>query len=148
MPLRPLADQVDAALRAAQAVHALAVDHRARVGLRIDDLARLTNALQKQFEAIKPLLAFEPAEIQSAAVALYGSQAPADVLALVAAGQAAGAAVVSAIAAAPVSPALAAAYAWNGDGSRLLPRAAAGADIAFLAAPLDALIEALDPVNG
>lgn len=148
MSLTPLPRVVETAVEAAKSVRRSAVDARASASLRAVDMVSLVNGMQARFDRIKPVLVFEPAEVQAAAVALYGSQAPADVLALVAAGQAAGADVVAAILASPISPTATAAHAWDDASGLLLDRAYAGADIAFLAAPLDALIAALEPVGG
>ena len=148
MSLVPIETQVRASVSAAQAVRRAAIALRAESSIQVEALARFANALQARFEEVRPIMAFEPAEVQAAAAKLYGSRRPADVLALVAAGQAPGAAVVAAIAGAPASPASLPAYAWTSDGARLAPRVVAGVDIAFLAAPLDALIAALEPIDG
>lgn len=148
MPLAPTSAVVERAVTAAIAVGRLAADHRAGAGLHVSDLARLANRLQAEFDAIKPLLAVAPAEAQSTAAALYGSRAPADVLAMVAGGQAAGAAVVGAIAMHANSPATLAAWSWHDASGQFVEVGLTGEDIAWLHAPLDALIGALAPVAG
>ena len=148
MSLTPLSDVVRTAVEAAKAIRASAVDARSADALRSAELVALVNGLQRGFDRIKPVLLYQPAEVQAAAAALYGSRAPADVLALVAAGQAAGAEVVAVILASPISPAAVAAHAWDDAAGLLLDRAYVGADLAIIAAPLDALIDALGPVGG
>lgn len=148
MALRSLPDVLGSAVAAAARVRDLAVDHRARSGVHVAELARLANRLQAEFEAIKPLLKFGPGEVQGASAALYGSQSPEDVLAVVAAGQAAGAAVVAAIVLHANSPAARAGWAWHDPAGIFVEVGLTGDDIAWLHAPLDALIAALAPVAG
>lgn len=148
MTLRSISDIVTAAVTAAARAHAMAADYRARTGVHVAELARLANDLQAQFDLIKPLLSLSPDEAQAAAASLYGSRAPVDVLALVAAGQLAGAAVVGAIVGHANSPAARAAWAWHDPSGTFVEVGLTGEDIAWLHAPLDGLIAALAPVAG
>ena len=148
MALRSLPDVLGSAVAAAARAHAMAVDHRARSGIHVAELARLANRLQAEFEAIKPLLRFEADEVQAASVALYASRSPDDVLAMVAAGQAAGALVVAAIVGHANSPAARAAYAWDDPSGLFVEVGLTGEGIDWLHAPLDGLIAALATVAG
>lgn len=138
-----IAAALTTAAHAAQAIRVRCVDARAASTMTVEDVRLFTNSLQDQFERIGPLLAFQSAEIQATSAELFGSRAPADVLATIAAAQAAGQALVAAILGGVYDPATDAAHAWHEPSGRILDRALAGSDLTPMHAALDALIAEL-----
>ena len=145
MPI-PLSDAVKQAAVAAQAIHADCVRVRAASTLTVPEVVRFANGLQARFDAVKPLLAYQPAEVQAAASDKFGSLAPANVLLLLGEAQALGLSLVAAIVGQVYPPASAAAHAWDDDAGLYRDRALAGSDLTPMHAPLDALIAKLEPL--
>ena len=151
MPLKPTASLLSEAVAAADAIRTSATALAVATTVSVDQLGRELNTLQARFEVVAPLLALGEieggqAEVQAAAASLYGVRAPGDVLGLITTARAAGAGVVAAILGLTgTSPAT---RTWSEPAGRMLDVNLAGTDLAPLAAPLAALIDALEPIGG
>ena len=150
--LTPTTDLLRAAVSAAAEIRRSAVALHEATTLPASRLAAEATALQARFEAVAPVLshalggAEDAAEVQAAAVSLYGRRAPGDVVGLILAAQAAGAVVVGAIR--DVIGDEVATHLWHEASARYAPINLAGTDLDPLRAPLAALIAALEPISG
>jgi len=136
-------DAVDAAIRVASDTRAM----RAMAAIPLDGLTSYVDRLQRGFEQVRPVAGLPTEDVQTAAAALYGARAPADVAALFAAGQMAGGGVVLAADGVYLAaPARDRVMDWNV--GRYAPRNVAGDDLTPLHAAMDALLAALAPVAG
>jgi acyl-CoA thioesterase len=145
MSLTTIREDLDAAVNAARRIHGRAERLAAASGVSVAELISFINGSQGDFEHVAPLLERPPEEVQTAAVAEYGSRAPANIQGIITAAREAGVAAVTA-ARTVYETAPARDQVWVEATARYEGRALGASAGAALAEPMAALAEALAPV--